>query len=128
MQAVVEEDLGAPVETLFADFDWQPVAAASIGQAYKARLRSGEPVIVKVQRPGIAAAVERDMGVLLELARTAEARTSWAAEYRVLDLANEFADRLREELDFRIEARNAVDIAANLAGMDGIHIPRVHEE
>jgi ubiquinone biosynthesis protein len=129
MQAVVEEDLGAPVETLFAEFDWQPIAAASIGQAYKARLHSGEPVIVKVQRPGIAAAVERDMGVLLELARTAEARTSWAAEYRVLELANEFADRLREELDFRIEARNATIIGGRIGdGTGPVRVPRVHDE
>jgi ubiquinone biosynthesis protein len=143
MQTVVEEDLGGPVETFFADFDWQPIAAASIGQAYKARLKSGEPVIVKVQRPGIAAAVERDMGVLLELARTAEARTSWAAEYRVLDLANEFADRLREELDFRIEARNATLIGGRIGDGTGggtrdgtgdgdgtapVRVPRVYDE
>ena len=133
MQAVVEEDLGGPVETLFAEFDWHPVAAASIGQAYKARLHSGEPVIVKVQRPGIAAAVERDVGVLLELARTAEARTSWAAEYRVLELATEFADRLREELDFRIEARNATLIGGRIGdgtgdGSGRVRVPRVHDE
>ena len=133
MQAVVEEDLGAPVEALFADFDWQPVAAASIGQAYKARLQNGEAVIVKVQRPGVAAAVERDMGVLLELARTAEARTSWASGYRVVELAEEFADRLREELDFRIEARNATLIGSRIGAGTGdgagpVIVPRVHEE
>ena len=128
MQAVVEEDLGAPVDTLFAEFDWDPVAAASIGQAYRARLRSGEAVIVKVQRPGVAAAVERDMGVLLELARTAEARASWAAEYHVLELANEFADRLREELDFRIEARNATEIGGRIGAEGPVRVPRVYDE
>jgi ubiquinone biosynthesis protein len=127
MQAVIEEDLGASVETVFAEFEWQPVAAASIGQAYRARLRSGEPVIVKVQRPGIADAVERDVGVLLELARTAEARTSWAAEYHVVELAQEFAARLREELDFRIEARNATEIGGRI-GAGPVRVPRVYEE
>ena len=128
VRALLENELGAPVDQVFAAFDWRPVAAASIGQAHKARLRTGQPVIVKVQRPGIAEAVERDIQVLLELARTVEARTSWAAEFQVRELATEFADRLREELDFRIEARNASDIAANLAGMVDVRIPRVHGE
>jgi ubiquinone biosynthesis protein len=136
MQAVVEAELGAPVEDVFAEFDWQPVAAASIGQAYRARLRSGEAVIVKVQRPGIAESVDRDIGVLLELAQTAESRTSWAAEYHALDLAHEFTDRLREELDFRIEARNATEIGGTLAASgDGagaghrpVRVPRVYDE
>ena len=60
--------------------DWEPLAAASIGQVYRARLNDGEPVVVKVQRPAIAEAVERDIDVLLELAATAEARAPWAAE------------------------------------------------
>jgi ubiquinone biosynthesis protein len=128
MRSVIEAELGAPVGEIFADFTWTPVAAASIGQAYRARLKSGDPVIVKVQRPGIAEAVERDIDVLLELARTAESRTSWAAEYHVLDLAEEFADRLREELDFRIEARNATEIGGRLDATGPVRIPRVYIE
>jgi ubiquinone biosynthesis protein len=128
VRALVEADLGAPVDHVFAEFDWQPVAAASIAQAHRARLQSGEAVIVKVQRPGIAASVERDMQVLLELARATEDRTSWAAQYRVLDLAEEFADRLREELDFRGEARNATEIAARMEPGSGVRIPAVHGE
>jgi len=128
VRKVVEEELGAQVDEVFADFDWEPVAAASIGQAYRATLRSGEPVIVKVQRPGIAAAVERDAQVLLELARTAETRAPWAADYHVQELAREFVDRLREELDFRIEAANAADIAAHLPADTPVRVPRVHGE
>jgi ubiquinone biosynthesis protein len=128
VRALLEEDMGAAVDQVFAEFDWEPVAAASIAQAHRARLRSGEAVIVKVQRPGIAAAVERDMQVLLELARATEARTTWASHYRVMDLAEEFADRLREELDFRGEARNATEIAARLPAGSGVRIPKVHGE
>jgi len=128
VRALLEEELAAPVDQLFAEFDWEPVAAASIAQAHRARLKSGEAVIVKVQRPGIAAAVERDMQVLLELARATEARTGWAAQYRVLELAEEFAERLREELDFRGEARNATEIAARLDPASGVRIPAVHGE
>ena len=128
VRALLEEDLGAPVDQVFAEFDWEPVAAASIAQAHRARLPGGRPVIVKVQRPGISASVERDMQVLLELARATEARTTWASYYRVLGLAEEFADRLREELDFRGEARNATEIASRLAPDSGVRIPEVHGE
>src|SRR6266508_4642615 len=128
VHALLEAELGRPVEEVFAEFDPAPIAAASIGQAYRARLRTGEPVIVKVQRPGIAEAVERDLLVVTELARAVQARTSWGAEYRVTELVGEFAERLREELDFRQEARNATEIAADLAGMDGVHVPVVHRD
>jgi ubiquinone biosynthesis protein len=128
VRELLEAELGRSVEEVFGEFDWEPIAAASIGQAYRARLPGGEPVIVKVQRPGIAAAVERDLLVLAELARAVETRTSWAGEYRVSELADEFAERLREELDFRLEARNASEIAANLAGMPQVRIPTVHQE
>ena len=72
-------------------------------------------MVVKVQRPGIADAIERDLGVLKQVGETLEARVSWAAEYHASELIAEFSERLREELDFRIEARNATDIAAAAA-------------
>jgi ubiquinone biosynthesis protein len=128
IRELLEEEFDKPVADVFAEIDWQPIASASIGQAYHARLHDGEEVIVKVQRPGIAEAVERDILVLLELAGAVESRTSWGAEYRVVDLATEFADRLREELDFRIEARNTADIAANLDELDDIHIPHIYAD
>jgi ubiquinone biosynthesis protein len=112
---------------VFASLDPEPIAAASIAQVYRGRLRSGEPVVVKVQRPGIAASVDRDLLVLDELARVAETRTAWGAEYRVTELAGEFADRLREELDFRLEARNATEIAA-LTDPELVRVPAVHTE
>jgi ubiquinone biosynthesis protein len=121
-------ELGAPVAEVFAEFQWRPVASASIGQVYRGRLRSGEPVVVKVQRPGIAAAVERDLGVLAKLARVLEARASWAYENRVVDLADEFAAGLREELDFRHEAQNAVDIARDMTAVSGMKVPHVYRD
>jgi ubiquinone biosynthesis protein len=128
VRALLEAELGRPVEEAFAELDPEPIAAASIGQAYRGRLRSGEAVIVKVQRPGIAEAVDRDLLVLAELARVVEARTAWGADYNVAELAGEFADRLREELDFRQEARNATEIAATLDGGEAIRVPLVHRE
>jgi ubiquinone biosynthesis protein len=128
VRELLEEELGCSFSDKFAEFDWEPVAAASIGQAYSARLHDGQRVIVKVQRPGIDDAVERDLEVLDQLAQMVEQRTSWGAEYGVVELTTEFADRLREELDFEIEARNAADISANLAGFPNVRVPGVYQE
>jgi ubiquinone biosynthesis protein len=128
VRELLEEELDAPVDDVFAEFDWDPVAAASIGQAHRARLHGGQQVIVKVQRPGIADSVNRDLDVLDELANMVEQRTSWGADYHVADLANEFSERLREELDFEIEARNASDIAANLDEDSDVRIPAVFQD
>jgi ubiquinone biosynthesis protein len=126
VRALVEHELGAEMDTVFAAFEWAPVAAASIAQAHTARLATGERVIVKVQRPGIDQLVERDLAILLQLARHVQARTAWAAAYGVADLAAEFADNLRQELDFQAEARNITEVAAGLADTPEVHVPTVY--
>ena len=128
VRELLEDELGAPVDDVFAEFDWKPLAAASIGQAHRARLHGGQQVVVKVQRPGVANSVNRDLDVLNELATMVEQRTTWGADYHVSDLADEFAERLREELDFEIEARNASDIAANLDDGSDVRIPAVFHD
>jgi ubiquinone biosynthesis protein len=127
VEASITAELGRSPAQVFAEFDWVPIAAASIGQVYKARLADGEPVIVKVQRPGVAEAVQRDLDVLGRLAAALEERSPWAAEYRVGELVAEFSERLRDELDYRIEARHACEIARNLDGVPGVRIPRVEQ-
>lgn len=128
MRELIEEELGRSVDDVFADFQWEPIAAASIGQVYKATLRTGEPVIVKAQRPRVAALVERDTKVLLRLAQTAENNTPLGAEYKVYELASEFARSLQEELDFRIEAKNTTTIAENMAEQPLIRVPAIYDE
>jgi ubiquinone biosynthesis protein len=128
VRELLEDELGAPVDEVFAEFDWEPLAAASIGQVHRARLHGGQQVIVKVQRPGIADSVNRDLDVLDQLAHVMEQRTTWAADYHVSDLATEFGERLREELDFEIEAQNASDIAANLDDESDVRIPTVYHD
>ena len=72
---MLEAELGGPVDEVFAEFDWEPLAAASIGQTYRARLRTGEAVVVKIQRPGIDDVIERDLAALALLANVAQRRT-----------------------------------------------------
>jgi ubiquinone biosynthesis protein len=127
--ALVEDELDQPLEQIFSSFDWDPVAAASLGQVYRATLPDGARVVVKVQRPGIDEAVGVDLSVLHELARVIESRTSWGREYHVKDVVAEFSARLREELDYRIEARNARLVAINLAAEGSrIRVPQVYED
>jgi ubiquinone biosynthesis protein len=128
MGLVVRQEYDAPAESVFATFDWEPIAAASIGQAYRATLPSGDAVIVKVQRPRIAESVDRDLDVLDEIAKAIESRTTWGAEYGVRSLTSEFAERLREELDFRSEARNCIEVGAHLAEDSLVRVPVVYEE
>ena len=128
VRGLLEQELGAAMDTVFAAFDWTPVAAASIAQAHTARLATGERVIVKVQRPGIDQLVERDLAILLQLARRVQTRTTWGAIYGVGDLAAEFADNLRQELDFQAEARSITEIAAGLGDTPEIHAPTVYPQ
>ncbi len=114
VEALLAGELGASQADVFAEFDREPLAAASIAQVYRARLASGEQVVVKVQRPGIREPVERDLDILLRMSRTLEARAAWARAFGVVDLAEGFAEALREELDFRVEARNTATVAATL--------------
>ena len=126
METWLTSELGAAPASLFADFDWEPVAGASIAQVYRARLLSGEPVAVKVQRPGIAALMEGDLDIMLRLARLVESNTTWGREFRVLDMAQGFAASLREELDFRVEARNIAAVSAAIVATKIVHIPTVY--
>jgi ubiquinone biosynthesis protein len=125
---VLEEQLDAPVDDVFRGFDWKPVAAASIGQVYRAQLPDGSRVVVKVQRPGIDESVRVDLSVLEELGHVIETRTTWGRDYRVSDLVDEFSSRLREELDYRIEARNAHAIAATMPSDAHIRVPFVYDD
>jgi ubiquinone biosynthesis protein len=128
VRALVEQEMGRPVAEVFAEFDWEPVAAASIAQAHQAILPGGEQVIVKVQRPGIAEAVDIDLSILCRLARRIEARTAWGTSSRVSELAAEFAANLRLELDFGAEARNITEMAAGLEDVPEIQVPAVFGE
>jgi ubiquinone biosynthesis protein len=114
---VITQSLGVTTEEVFAELDPEPAAAASIAQVHQARLRCGDgpaaEVAVKVQRPGIRATVEQDLDIVLRMAARLESRTRWGRTYGVAALAQGFAAAMREELDFRVEARNMAAMAAS---------------
>src|SRR5579884_2149600 len=125
---ILTEELGRPIEEVFATFDPVPLAAASIGQVHAATLRDGTEVVVKVRRPGVAEQVQEDLEILQNLAATASRHWEPAEEYDVVGLAQEFAQTLDAELDYLREGRNAERFAANFAGEKTLHVPRVYWE
>ena len=119
-------DLGGEPETVFARFDTEPLGAASIAQVHRARLFDGTEVVVKIRRPGITDTVDTDLRLLARLAAVVEAEMPTLAPYRPRQLVRELSRSLRRELDLADECRNAERIAANLAELPWMVVPRVH--
>ncbi len=129
-QEVVDQlvrELGHP-DDIFEEFDYQPLAAASIGQVHLARLKSGEKAIVKVQRPGIERQVENDLQILLMLARFSERRSREAARLNIAAMIEDYAKMFLRELDYAREARSTEIVYNNFAGDDRVIIPKVYWE
>lgn len=125
---VIRQELGAEPEEVFASFENEPLASASIGQAHAATLHDGTPVVVKVRRPGAVAQVQQDIEILQNLATRADRMWDIAHEYDAVGLVDEFAGTIRAELDYLQEARNAAHFAADFADEPDVLIPRVFWE
>ena len=128
VRAVVEEELGASIEEVFSSFDHKPLAAASIAQVHAATLRSGEQVVVKVQRPSVGTTVRRDLAAMSWIAPYLIGRIPVSALANPPALVELFAETIVEELDFRLEADNMLDVAAVFAATDqrSVIVPRPH--
>jgi ubiquinone biosynthesis protein len=123
---LIERELGDVPSQVFASFDLEPLASASLGQAHAATLHDGTDVVVKVRRPRIVEQVEQDLEVLRNLAIRADRRWEAAADYDLVGIAEEFADTLRAEVDYVHEGRNAERFAANFAASQTIRIPQIY--
>jgi ubiquinone biosynthesis protein len=122
---IIEEDLKAPVDSIFASFDDNPAAAASIAQVHRAVLHDGREVMVKVQRPHIVRMIERDISIMRWLAELIEARVPEMAPYNIPGIVDEFARTIMRELDFFIEASNAVQLRKNFETSAILYVPQV---
>jgi ubiquinone biosynthesis protein len=127
VRETIETELGKPLDALFADFDATALASASIGQAHRARLPSGEDVVVKVQHAGVRRRMEVDLDILAGLAILAE-RIPEMQPYRPQATIAEFRRIVRRELDFDREARNLQQFSRNFAGSSHIRIPRLYSK
>ncbi len=125
VRQVLADELGDGWADRFATFDWTPLAAASIAQVHAATMPDGTPVVVKVQRPGLDEVMATDSAAVLDLAGLLERRTQLGLAVHPADVAAEFLAGVSDELDLRIEATNATELAAALAERPGVRVPAV---
>jgi predicted unusual protein kinase regulating ubiquinone biosynthesis (AarF/ABC1/UbiB family) len=123
VKAVIESELGRSLEDAFAEFEVEPMASASIGQVHRARLHDGTEVAVKVQHPGIEAAIESDLSSAGTLAAFASRMVPSSLNTR--EIHAEIAQAFRDELDYRLEAERQAQFALFYRGDAQIHVPRV---
>jgi len=126
VERVVEEELGLSIERLFLEFEETPLAAASIGQVHGAVLPNGRHVVVKVQRPNAPRQIEADLALLYQAARLAKERVRALDFVDAREIVDEFARSIRQELDYRLEARNADQFHRNFAGHPHVVVPKVY--
>ncbi|MBN2808207.1 MAG: ubiquinone biosynthesis protein UbiB [Deltaproteobacteria bacterium] len=122
----IKTSIGSPLTEVFKEFSREPVAAASISQVHRARLRDGSDVAVKVQRPEIEEMIATDIDIMFTLAQLATKHISELEPYQPLLLVREFAKNIRLELDFQVEGRNIDRFAKNFADDPTVHIPTVY--
>src|SRR5947199_487600 len=125
-ERVIEEALGNSLERMFLDFDPMPFAAASIGQVHHATLPNGRTVAVKVQRPDAVRQIEADLVLLYQAAKLVRERVRALDFVDARALVDEFARQIRQELDYRLEGRNAQTFHRNFAGDPHVHVPKVY--
>jgi ubiquinone biosynthesis protein len=124
----VEEDLGAPLEEIFAEVETTPLAAASLAQVHRATLKDGTKVVLKIQRPGIRPKIESDMRLIAQLASLAEKQVPELAAYHPQQVVQQFVKSLQNELNFVTEGHQADQVAANFEGNVQIVIPKIYWE
>jgi predicted unusual protein kinase regulating ubiquinone biosynthesis (AarF/ABC1/UbiB family) len=124
---VMEEELGVPWEDVFESIEPEPLAAGTIGEVHRARLEGGQRVVVKVQRPGAAEEIERDLGLFALFAEKAEGREALSGLVDIPAVVEHLSSSLRRELDFREEAANIERMREVLADFPHLGVPWVHE-
>ncbi len=124
--ARIEHELGLKIKDVYAEFDLEPVAAASLGQVYRARLHSGEEVAVKVQRPNLEATIAGDMLILKKVANFAERFPHLSENADWAGMLREFDSTIHEEMDYVAEGRNAERFRENFQNWSNIHVPKIY--
>ena len=128
VRVTIIEELGAPPEELYDSFEPEPFAAASTAQVHRAFLHDGTKVAVKVQRPQIVPKIRSDLGILQNAARVASQRSEMVRTLDVSGMLEQFSAGVLEELDYRGETYNALQLAKNMEGLPGIHVPVIYTE
>ncbi|WP_432697043.1 ubiquinone biosynthesis regulatory protein kinase UbiB [Marinobacterium sp. YM272] len=123
---IIERSLGKPVNELFAEFRVDPIASASVAQVHGARLHSGQEVVVKVIRPGIASVIRQDVGLLYMLAHLVQRLWSEGRRLRPVEVVAEYEQTIFDELDLRKEAANGSQLRRNFEGSEMLYVPEIY--
>ena len=124
--ARIEKELGRKINEAYREFELEPVAAASLGQVYRARLHSGEEVAVKVQRPNLEATIKGDLEILKKVANFAERFPQLNENADWSGMLREFNETIHEEMDYAAEGRNAERFRENFKNWSNIHVPKIY--
>ena len=124
---IIEEELGKPIDELFATFNDEPLAAASTAQVHRATLHDGTQVAVKVQRPDIRRQMKADIGIMYNAARVLTRRADWAKNVNLGGMLTEFGDNILDELDYRGEAYNGIRLKRGLEPIPGVSVPDIYQ-
>jgi len=127
IQALLTDEYGQDYKQIFVEIDPCPLGSASLAQVHAGKLSDGTPVVLKLQRPNIMATIEADLEILADLANLAQ-RTDWGSQYNPVEILNNFAFTLHNELDFRLEGANADRFRANFADEAHLYIPKIYWE
>ena len=128
VRETIREDLGMDVDEAFDAFDPVPISAASIAQVHRARLKTGEQVVVKVQRPNLEKIIRTDLDLLRMMAATLEERVPESRDFRPIDAIDQFARGLTRETDFTNEIQNIERYRIQIADHPFMHLPITDEE
>jgi predicted unusual protein kinase regulating ubiquinone biosynthesis (AarF/ABC1/UbiB family) len=126
--ARIEKELGGKINDVYKEFELEPVAAASLGQVYRARLHSGEEVAVKVQRPNLEATIKGDLEILKKVANFAERYPQLNENADWSGMLREFNETIHEEMDYAAEGRNAERFRDSFKNWTNVHVPKIHWE
>ncbi|KXS40334.1 MAG: 2-octaprenylphenol hydroxylase [Methanolobus sp. T82-4] len=126
VEYVIQDELGATLDDLFETFERKPMAAASIGQVHRAKLKDGMNVVVKIQRPHVNKIIETDLDIMNSLARLAEERVQAAKQYGLVKIVDEFSRSIRTELDYTQEAQYIERFSYNFKDEKSVYIPKVY--
>jgi predicted unusual protein kinase regulating ubiquinone biosynthesis (AarF/ABC1/UbiB family) len=128
VEQIVSSELGGRISKLFAEFDREPTAAASLAQVHRARMRDGRMVVVKVQRPGVRETIVKDLEALEEITEFIDAHTEMGKRYEFSNMLSELRQTLLHELDFKREAGNLRRLRSSLREFERIIIPEPIED
>jgi predicted unusual protein kinase regulating ubiquinone biosynthesis (AarF/ABC1/UbiB family) len=128
VEQIVTDELGVRLSKAFAQFDAEPLAAASLGQVHRAEMRDGRHVVVKVQRPGVREVIVKDLEILLELAQFLDSHTETGKRYEFGGILTELRKSLLRELDYKQEARHLITFANNLREFERLVLPAPIED